>query len=133
MNPKQKYLQSIYKVDEVLLDERLIFLRETVPHTLIVETIREEIQKLRQEILNQDEVPETLNHKELFIEQILTAIHQKTVPSLHRIINATGTVLHTNLGRANLPYDIGKKVLDIACHYSTLEYNVKAGKRGSSI
>lgn len=131
MNNKQQYLKSIYKVDEVLQDERLIFLKQSFPYILIADTVREEIQNLRQFILTHDEIPDALNNKEIFIEQIIQAIHTNAEPSLKRVINATGTVLHTNLGRACLSDEISSRVKEIACHYSTLEYNVKAGKRGS--
>jgi L-seryl-tRNA(Ser) seleniumtransferase len=131
MQNRQQYLKSIFKVDEVLQDEHLVFLRESFPHTLIVDTIRQEIQNLRQSVLTQEEIPDTLQDKDKFIEQVIQAIYRNAKPSLSKVINATGTVLHTNLGRACLSEEIGNRVKDVACHYSTLEYDVKKGKRGS--
>lgn len=52
-------------------------------------------------------------------------------PSPRRVINGTGVVLHTNLGRARLGEKAAKKVTEIAQNYSTLEYNLETGERGS--
>ena len=52
-------------------------------------------------------------------------------PSLKRVINATGVIVHTNLGRSPLSEDISKYVFEIATRYSNLEYDVKLGERGS--
>ena len=51
--------------------------------------------------------------------------------NLHPVINATGTILHTNLGRAPLCEDAVKNVVEVSKGYSNLEYNVSEGKRGS--
>ncbi len=52
-------------------------------------------------------------------------------PSLGRVVNATGVVLHTNLGRAPLPLDVASAVADVARGYSTLEFDLESGGRGS--
>ncbi|MCR8847384.1 L-seryl-tRNA(Sec) selenium transferase [Rossellomorea sp. SC111] len=51
--------------------------------------------------------------------------------SLRRIINATGTILHTNLGRARLGQETMNHIMGISCHYSNLEYDIDEGVRGS--
>jgi L-seryl-tRNA(Ser) seleniumtransferase len=51
--------------------------------------------------------------------------------TIKRVINATGTILHTNLGRARLSKDAAQHMLDTAVHYSNLEYQIEEGKRGS--
>ncbi len=57
--------------------------------------------------------------------------HGESLPSLRPVINATGVILHTNLGRGCLSDRAADAVYDIARGYSTLEYNVEAGHRGS--
>ncbi|MBI4815506.1 MAG: L-seryl-tRNA(Sec) selenium transferase [Deltaproteobacteria bacterium] len=58
-------------------------------------------------------------------------LHDLTTPSLRSVINATGVVLHTNLGRAPLSEDACQRVLDVARGYSTLELDLSTGERGS--
>jgi L-seryl-tRNA(Ser) seleniumtransferase len=71
----------------------------------------------------------------LFIDEVFTLLEQKVKQSfdytLKRVINATGTILHTNLGRARLSQNAINHVVETARHYSTLEYNLEEGDRGS--
>jgi len=53
------------------------------------------------------------------------------LPSLHRVLNATGVIVHTNLGRAPLPREALEPALEAAAGYSNLEYDLEAGTRGS--
>jgi L-seryl-tRNA(Ser) seleniumtransferase len=55
----------------------------------------------------------------------------RTASDFVTVINATGVVLHTNLGRAPLPADAVRRVAEVASHYSTLEYDLASGRRGS--
>src|SRR5688572_5899202 len=57
-------------------------------------------------------------------------LQQILMPSLRRVINATGVILHTNLGRAPLAREAVEAVADIATGYANLEYDVGAGRRG---
>jgi len=65
------------------------------------------------------------------IDAIIRRIERKNDMSMRRVINGTGVILHTNLGRAPLSADIKEKVWEIAENYSTLEYNTYTGARGS--
>ncbi len=70
--------------------------------------------------------------KEDFLLNIMQEVFKKyETPSLKRVINATGVVIHTNLGRAPLSDKILKEIYKIAGHYSNLEYDLAKGKRGS--
>ena len=70
-----------------------------------------------------------------FVDMVFTEIEeliQKAYsPSLRKVINATGTILHTNLGRARLGPEVIQHISEVAGHYSNLEYDVEAGSRGS--
>jgi L-seryl-tRNA(Ser) seleniumtransferase len=65
------------------------------------------------------------------IEAVKNAVHQAMTPNLRRTINATGIVVHTNLGRSLLATEVIDNLVTIAGRYSNLEYDLAAGKRGS--
>lgn len=66
-----------------------------------------------------------------WIESITTAVRHRTRPSLRRVINATGVVLHTNLGRAPLADVAIRAIEEVAQGFSNLEYDLETGQRGS--
>lgn len=129
MEKKQEILRSIPKMDELLLDEQLIFFMETTPRAVVVDAAREITDKIRKEILSGDrtDVPD----RGEMIAEICSHVNGKKKRNLRRLINATGVVLHTNLGRANLCRAAVDSILSVADSYSNLEYDVKNGMRGS--
>ncbi|KAA9023579.1 L-seryl-tRNA(Sec) selenium transferase [Niallia endozanthoxylica] len=99
--------------------------------TAILSTVLNEI---RQFILNNEWAgPEPGN--ELFLEEIFSrmeqSIHRQYSYTLKNVINATGTILHTNLGRARLSEQAVQHVMEVARRYSNLEYKLNEGERGS--
>lgn len=129
MGDKQALLRRLPKVDEVLQDERLFLFYETVPRPLIVEAVREILERLRNGIL-QGQVTEIPSRPEV-ADRIAALLEEKNQKMLRRVLNATGVVLHTNLGRARLSRKASLAVQEITDAYCTLEYDLKAGARGS--
>lgn len=129
MSNRNELLRKIPKIDEMLLDGRLVFLLEKYPRAVIVDELRTIIDDIRKGILA-DEITEMPS-----VEDILAMLEEKTGAnnqfSLRRVINATGVVLHTNIGRACLSDKVCDHIREIAGHYSTLEYDLKKGARGS--
>ena len=129
MSNRNELLRKIPKIDEMLLDGRLVFLLEKYPRAVIVDELRAIIDDIRKGILA-DEITEMPS-----VEDILAMLEEKTGAnnqfSLRRVINATGVVLHTNIGRACLSDKVCDHIREIAGHYSTLEYDLKKGARGS--
>src|SRR5690606_30582235 len=68
---------------------------------------------------------------EWYVERVRARLESKRRPSLRPVINATGVVLHTNLGRAPLPTAALEAIRRIAAGYANLEYDLAAGDRGS--
>ncbi|MCQ4636436.1 L-seryl-tRNA(Sec) selenium transferase [Anaerovorax odorimutans] len=130
MEQKQRLLSKLPKVDQTLQDQRLFGFFEDMPRELIVESVREIIAEERENILQAEE-PELSFCEEDFFQKIADRIRQKNRRSLIKVVNATGVVLHTNLGRAGLSSAACENVMEIAKGYSNLEYNVKKGARGS--
>ncbi len=129
MSNRNELLRKIPKIDEMLLDGRLVFLLEKYPRAVIVDELRSIIDDIRKGILAEEitEMPS--------MDEIVSLLEEKTDVnnqfSLRRVINATGVVLHTNLGRACLSQKVCDHIREIAGHYSTLEYDLKKGERGS--
>ncbi len=151
---KKEVLRSIPKIDEVLKDQRLFVFFGDTARELIVDSVRETIDEIRKDILDhfekEDTVGQNSNQKmkggessqcqndnnmiltyNKMMDKILERLIDKRKKSLRRTINATGVTLHTNLGRAKLSDKACEAVMDIAGNYSTLEYDVKKGARGS--
>jgi L-seryl-tRNA(Ser) seleniumtransferase len=127
---KQELLRMLPKVDEVLKDREIEEMMEDIPREKITEAVRRVIDRRREAILTSpDEDPRS--HLLGIREEILAEIRQASCPSLRPVINATGVVLHTNLGRASLSEKAAAHVMRVAEGYSTLEYDPEAGARGS--
>lgn len=127
MSNKKELLSSLPKVDSILMDNRIVSLADT-PRSIILEGIRETIELYRESIL-QDKVTE-YSYDEI-IKKILNKINEKSSYHLKKVINATGTVLHTNLGRAVLPKAAVEAVINVSSGYSNLEFDLEEGIRGS--
>ena len=125
---KNEILRKIPQVDELLKDEKLFDVVENTPHDFLVSCIREVIIDIRANILN--DVESDID-KDSIIEKIKLKVQKRAQRSLRRVINATGTVLHTNLGRSILSKKAADAIVETACNYSNLEYDVKLGKRGN--
>ncbi len=103
------------------------------PKTVVLKCARRAIDDLRDRILNGDGgLPdETFPSKTKILETIRKDAQKTIALNLVRTINATGVVVHTNLGRSLLSTDITENLLTISTRYSNLEFDLSQGKRGS--
>ena len=117
-----KQLRALPRVDDVLE-----YVNENIPRTVLVDCIRETLNNCRNAITAGSLAPT----KEAIAEMATTLAKSKLAPVLRPVINATGIILHTNLGRAPLAESVAEHVKQVALGYSTLEYDLQTGKRGS--
>lgn len=110
-------LHDLPSVDQVL--SRLSSLLEAFPRDLVVSEVRRTMDEMRAEIRGGGE-PEPGSVE----ERVERTLRQLCEPSLRRVINATGVILHTNLGRAPLP------AWSAISAYSNLEFDLESGRRG---
>lgn len=102
------------------------------------ETVRDRlrivIDQLREEILSGSVSPESFSDQESFVREIARRLEEHTTASkrmkIQRVINATGVILHTNLGRAPLGPTAIEAIEEVAGGYSNLEFDLATGKRG---
>lgn len=130
---KEKNLFTLIpKVDELLDHENIKDLLNIMPRKIVMNSIREEVDKLRNLIKNNNISEEEIT---LFIDDLVNNIKlkamNKNVYSLKKVVNATGTVIHTNLGRSLMNEEVFDNMKEIALNYSNLEYKLETGTRGS--
>ena len=125
----QKLLRQIPKVDELMKQPALQQLCQSVPAQKVTEAVRQILDDLRSGILNG--TVEELPALEEICGLIVGDANKKAEHSLKKVINATGIILHTNLGRACISERAAAAACEVAQSYSTLEYNLQAGRRGT--
>jgi len=100
---------------------------EVYGRAFVLQAVRSELAALRQAALVGSQVPET----EVILASIINHLKRGAEPTLKTVINATGVILHTNLGRAPLSSAVIDAMSRIGPFYSNLEYDLDAGRRGS--
>ena len=131
-----KNLRHLPAVHLLQADKRFSEAMDTykISEKILTDWIKEQIDSVRNSMINHELPDESIN-KELLTDLIFTALDEKIKGfeqnNLQSVINATGVILHTNLGRARLSEQAIKQITETAATYSTLEYDLKTGKRGS--
>jgi L-seryl-tRNA(Ser) seleniumtransferase len=129
---RQEQLRRIPGVDQILDRMQENTPAGSAPRTVQLTCVRAALAQIRTDILEKSLSDDDLNRRiETLPADISERIHSAMRPKLLRTINATGVVVHTNLGRSSLCDSAIDHLLRIAGHYSNLEYNLAMGKRGS--
>jgi L-seryl-tRNA(Ser) seleniumtransferase len=121
---KQNLLRELPSVDTLVSAERLRALAEAHGRELVVEAARASLARARDEIKAGFEPDDLVGKTEAELARLLE-------PRLRRVINGSGVIVHTNLGRAALSDEALARVREIGRGYSNLEYDLEAGTRGS--
>jgi L-seryl-tRNA(Ser) seleniumtransferase len=124
---KQKMLSQIPSVDEILKGKEGERWLHLFPRRTVLKAIRSVLNTHREAILKGKDLE--FSTQTLFAE-IEQKIHELSAYKLRPLINATGVIIHTNLGRAILPERAIENIQGIARNYSNLEYDIQKGKRG---
>ena len=131
MNPEiQQRLQELPKVDVLLAQPVAEVLLATYSRARVVAALRAHLETAREAILS-GENGTTAFAESAFFDSVAESLSRQSQASLRRVINATGIVLHTNLGRAPLAERALQAATEVARGYSNLEYDVAEGARGS--
>ena len=123
-------LRQIPSVDELLLQPRLAALAGRVDRGMLVEISRAVLADLRARIAGDSNWTAMTVNPESVEELVAGEVERVLARSLQPVINATGVILHTNLGRAPLPSAVVEEFRRTATQYSNLEYDLEAGARG---
>ncbi len=123
MLPGVDYLLELSKADSFFSD---------IPKSVLVRSIRSEVENLRTNIMDgEQDITETKLSDSIILERVKITVKQAMTLNLNPVVNATGIVVHTNLGRSLLAKDALENLLTIASRYSNLEFDLSKGKRGS--
>ena len=123
-------LRRVPSVDELLLRPRLTALCKEVDRAFAVDTLRGVLAQLRRDIIAGVAADEGAVEPAEIEKRTVEAVENLLAPSLKSVINASGVILHTNLGRAPLCAAVVEEFRRLATQYSNLEYDVGAGARG---
>lgn len=122
----QTKLRQLPGVDVIIKQQEIASLTSKYGHELVIQITRQIIDDIRSEILKGKKVPGI----QQICEEVLNLTDKLTTPSLKKVINATGIIIHTNLGRAPLGEKVLEDLKDIILGYSNLEYDLSKGSRG---
>ncbi len=125
----QNLLQQLPSIEKLLNTSELRELQATYARPLVIEALRAVVADIRKDILRNNgnvQPPATAVYARLTRQRIETQVSSR----LHPVVNATGTITHTNLGRALLSPTACEAIQQAAQNYVNLEYDVATGKRG---
>jgi len=123
-------LRGIPSVDQILSRPRLVALAESAGRPVVTQVARTVLGDLRALLVKGAEATPAALSGEAIQDQVVAGVERLLAPSLQRVINATGVVLHTNLGRAPLAEAAVAAISATAWRYSNLEYDIATGERG---
>jgi L-seryl-tRNA(Ser) seleniumtransferase len=130
--PMNDLLKQLPSVDDLLKDEVVKAALAEYPRALVLEALRAAVDAKRKELLKQK--PDAASVISLSVagirDRALAILKSLSRPSLRPVINATGVVIHTNLGRSLLSEKAIERVVEVGRGYSNLEYDIEAGERG---
>ena len=130
---KNRLYRAIPKVDSLLAIQEIQKLLPLYERAVVVEEIQNALTQIRidvsaEKIKDSRTMEQVLAH---LVPEIIQRVSRRYEPTLRRVINGTGVILHTNLGRAPLSEKHMQQVTRVATGYSNLEFNLQTGQRGS--
>ncbi len=131
---RQEVFRRLPAVDEVLRHEALQAALAALPRPVVVESVKSVLEDARSSLLALED--EALADSAVLEAHEVAAraaerAEEAAKPRLRRVVNATGVVLHTNLGRAPLAPAAADRIREVGVSYSNLEYDLSSGRRGS--
>jgi L-seryl-tRNA(Ser) seleniumtransferase len=129
---RKEMLKKLPKIDEIILLLEKQDIYSLAPRDIVIATCRTVVQNLRKKIMDAKEkdLPKfslDLASAVVEVEQLIKGLYRY---SLRRVVNATGVILHTNLGRAPLCTEALQRIMEVGKGYSNLEFDLTKGERG---
>ncbi|MBC8588821.1 L-seryl-tRNA(Sec) selenium transferase [Paratissierella segnis] len=128
---KNNLFTLIPKVDEILGKEEIKRLLEIFPRKIVLNAIREEVNTLRNKIKDDASEEEVIYFIDNLADKIKERVKKDHSFKLKKVINASGVIIHTNLGRSPINEAVIGNITEVASNYSNLELDLDSGVRGS--
>ena len=128
---RQALFKKIPSVDVLLTHPQIGEALSGQPRVLVIRAIHEVLETLRAAIQEDVSFRDDALETDVIVQRVLVQCERLSMPSLINVINATGVVVHTNLGRSLLADRVLAKFRPLAGGYSNLEYSLSRGRRGS--
>ena len=130
MKETQALLRGLPSIDRLLANPRMTSWLARLDRSYVTRCCRDALEELRAGISRGGNVTASAIEEDAILNSIEHRIHRDSRASLERVVNATGTILHTNLGRAILPTAAIDAVTQVAGQPASLEYDLERGARG---
>jgi L-seryl-tRNA(Ser) seleniumtransferase len=121
-------LRQLPAIDKLLQLDKATDLTAQYGHQEVVNALRLVLETVRTAILNDEPIA---TDAETILAHANQNLSTRFLPSLRSVINATGVIIHTNLGRALLSHEAQQAMVQVAANYNNLEFDLETGKRGS--
>ncbi|HVX30870.1 MAG TPA: L-seryl-tRNA(Sec) selenium transferase [Nitrolancea sp.] len=123
---RKQQLRQIPAISAILAAPKVQQHADGLRPELVTRVVQEVVARFRASILNGDEIDAAQN----IVERVAAEFEALRQPKLREVINGTGVIIHTNLGRSPVSEETARAMLDAATHYVPLEIELAAGKRG---
>jgi len=130
MNPRQKPLANIPKIDSVFERPEVQRFHKKISRNFIIYAIQKETEAVRRAILDSNSPPVDGDLLDCVVDGVKKRLQQAMGYSLQSVVNATGVILHTGLGRAPLSPEAQEQIVAISKGFCNLEFDLESGKRG---
>lgn len=130
-----KVMRNLPNMTELLEEPEVLYFIDKLNKNIVTEALSQSLDELRCELLNRlkTDVNFDVKTRKYYTERVIAKAKEKLTYSpysLRNVVNATGIVLHTNLGRSPLPKKALERIIKVASGYSNLEYDLNKGARG---
>ena len=126
---QQTALRRIPSIEKLLAQEGFVALQEQYSRDLVTDILRAIVAESRRRILDEGTSFDGIDES-AYLQLACGKLHEITTSTLRPLVNATGTITHTNLGRSLLSESARENLCQVAANYINLEYDLKTGERG---
>jgi L-seryl-tRNA(Ser) seleniumtransferase len=123
--------RAIPSIDQLAQRSSIRALADQYGHELVIEALRAAAGEMREALRTAVDLPSREDVATAIEERAAVMLDERARPSLRRVINATGVIIHTNLGRAPLSAAARARIDELARGYTNLEYDLVSGQRGA--
>ena len=126
---QQAALRRIPSIDRLLAQEGFLALQEKYSRNLVTDVLRRVVAELRRRIFDEGISFDSIDES-TYLQLVQSKLHEITTSTLRPLVNATGTITHTNLGRSLLSESARENLSQVAANFINLEYDLETGERG---